>query len=46
MSPRRGARPRPRLALSGLRKEEYDPDTGELLGNGYDDRPAVVSVTS
>ncbi|MFD4667994.1 hypothetical protein [Streptomyces halstedii] len=29
-----------------LRKQEYDPDTGELLGTGYDDHAAAVTSTA
>ncbi|GAA0443862.1 hypothetical protein ABZ951_24295 [Streptomyces sp. NPDC046215] len=28
------------IRISELRKEEYDPVTGELLGTGYDDHAA------
>ncbi|MDI3403239.1 hypothetical protein [Streptomyces cavernicola] len=29
-----------------LRREEYDPDAGELLGTGYDDHAAPVTSTA
>ncbi|WP_261386940.1 replication-relaxation family protein [Streptomyces sp. BK340] len=34
------------IRISVLRKEEYDPDTGELLGTGYDDHAAAVTSTA
>ncbi|TVL88443.1 hypothetical protein CD790_30760 [Streptomyces sp. SAJ15] len=34
------------IRISALRKEEYDPDTGELLGTGYDDHAAAVTSTA
>ncbi|MFI1840214.1 hypothetical protein [Streptomyces olivaceoviridis] len=34
------------IRVSELRKEEYDPDTGELLGIGYDDHAAAVTSTA
>ncbi|TBO58158.1 hypothetical protein EYS09_18895 [Streptomyces kasugaensis] len=34
------------IRVSVLRKQEYDPDTGELLGTGYDDHAAAVTSTA
>lgn len=34
------------IRVSVLRKKEYDPDTGELLGTGYDDHAAAVTSTA
>ncbi|WP_225102841.1 hypothetical protein [Streptomyces sp. CoH27] len=34
------------IRVSALRKQEYDPDTGELLGTGYDDHAAAVTSTA
>jgi hypothetical protein len=34
------------IRVSVLRKEEYDPVTGELLGTGYDDHAAAVTSTA
>lgn len=34
------------IRVSALRKQEYDPDTGELLGTGYDDHAAAVTGTA
>lgn len=34
------------IRVSVLREEEYDPDTGELLGTGYDDHAAAVTSTA
>ncbi|MFJ8596853.1 hypothetical protein [Streptomyces sp. NPDC093598] len=34
------------IRVSVLRKEEYDPVTGELLGGGYDDHAAAVTSTA
>ncbi|MEU1357413.1 replication-relaxation family protein [Streptomyces cinnamoneus] len=34
------------IRISVLRKEEYDPDTGELLGTGYSDHAAAVTSTA
>ncbi|MFI2913908.1 replication-relaxation family protein [Streptomyces sp. PDY-4] len=34
------------IRVSALRKQEYDPDTGELLGTGYDDHAAAVTLTA
>ncbi|MCF3105351.1 replication-relaxation family protein [Streptomyces roseoverticillatus] len=34
------------IRISALRKEEYDPVTGELLGTGYDDHAAAVTSTA
>ncbi|MFF5407846.1 hypothetical protein ACFY8K_33890 [Streptomyces misionensis] len=31
------------IRVSALRKQEYDPVTGELLGTGYDDHAAAVT---
>ncbi|MFD4618773.1 hypothetical protein [Streptomyces bauhiniae] len=31
------------IRVSVLRKQEYDPDTGQLLGTGYDDHAAAVT---
>ncbi|MEV0281307.1 hypothetical protein AB0I22_33665 [Streptomyces sp. NPDC050610] len=31
------------VRVSVLRKQEYDPDTGQLLDTGYDDHPAAVT---
>ncbi|WP_261399369.1 hypothetical protein [Streptomyces misionensis] len=39
--------PEPKDArVSALRKQEYDPDTGQLLGAGYDDHAAAVTSTA
>ncbi|MGP3974298.1 replication-relaxation family protein [Streptomyces sp. 8N114] len=34
------------IRLSALRKEEYDPGPGEVLGTGYDDHAAAVTSTA
>ncbi|MFI1838345.1 hypothetical protein ACH433_34765 [Streptomyces olivaceoviridis] len=34
------------IRVSVLRKQEYDPATGELLGTGYDDHAAAVTSTA
>ncbi|WP_459740878.1 replication-relaxation family protein [Streptomyces sp. E-15] len=34
------------IRVSALRKQEYAPDTGELLGTGYDDHAAAVASTA
>ncbi|MFF5881005.1 hypothetical protein ACIQ9M_34225 [Streptomyces californicus] len=34
------------IRVSALRKQEYDPDTGALLGTGYDDHAAAVTSTA
>ncbi|MFE7430206.1 hypothetical protein [Streptomyces sp. NPDC057545] len=34
------------IRVSALRKQEYDPETGELLGTGYDDHAAAVTSTA
>nr|WP_011116862.1 hypothetical protein [Streptomyces violaceoruber]AAO50107.1 hypothetical protein [Streptomyces violaceoruber] len=34
------------IRVSVLRKQEYDPDTGQLLGTGYDDHAAAVTSTA
>lgn len=34
------------IRVSALRKQEYDPDTGRLLGGGYDDYAAAVTSTA
>ncbi|MDT0453110.1 hypothetical protein [Streptomyces hesseae] len=34
------------IRVSALRKEEYDPVTGERLGTGYDDHAAAVTSTA
>nr|WSS66175.1 hypothetical protein OG284_35505 [Streptomyces sp. NBC_01177] len=34
------------IRISVLRTKEYDPDTGELLGTGYDDHAAAVTSTA
>lgn len=34
------------IRISVLRKQEYDPDTGELLGTGYSDHAAAVTSTA
>ncbi|MFF7365854.1 hypothetical protein [Streptomyces sp. NPDC008125] len=34
------------IRVSALRKQEYAPDTGELLGTGYDDHAAAVTSTA
>ncbi len=34
------------IRVSALRKQEYDPATGELLGTGYDDHAAAVTSTA
>ncbi|MFJ2736083.1 hypothetical protein [Streptomyces sp. NPDC087317] len=34
------------IRVSVLRKQEYDPDTGEMLGTGYDDHAAAVTSTA
>ncbi|MGV9937495.1 replication-relaxation family protein [Streptomyces olivaceoviridis] len=34
------------IRVSALRQQEYDPDTGELLGTGYDDHAAAVTSTA
>ncbi|MGW5852519.1 replication-relaxation family protein [Streptomyces sp. NPDC055254] len=34
------------IRVSVLREEKYDPDTGELLGTGYDDHAAAVTSTA
>ncbi|MFF2654320.1 hypothetical protein [Streptomyces sp. NPDC058045] len=34
------------IRVSVLRKQEYAPDTGELLGTGYDDHAAAVTLTA
>ncbi|EYT77947.1 hypothetical protein CF54_40060 [Streptomyces sp. Tu 6176] len=34
------------IRVSALRRQEYDPDTGELLGTGYDDHAAAVTSTA
>ncbi|MGF1344500.1 replication-relaxation family protein [Streptomyces flavovirens] len=34
------------IRVSMLRKQEYDPDTGQLLGTGYDDHAAAVTSTA
>ncbi|MFB6988231.1 hypothetical protein ACFC0C_31655 [Streptomyces sp. NPDC056178] len=34
------------VRISVLRKEEYDPETGELLGTGYDGHGAAVTLTA
>ncbi|MGC4983926.1 hypothetical protein ACLQ18_25355 [Streptomyces sp. DT193] len=34
------------IRVSVLREEEYDSDTGELLGTGYDDHAAAVTSTA
>ncbi|WP_435600577.1 replication-relaxation family protein [Streptomyces sp. C10-9-1] len=34
------------IRLSALREEKYDPDTGKLLGAGYDDHAAAVTSTA
>ncbi|GAA2774008.1 hypothetical protein [Streptomyces lavendulae] len=34
------------IRVSVLREEKYDPDTGELLGTGYDGHAAVVTSTA
>jgi hypothetical protein len=34
------------IRISALRKQEYDPDTGEVLGGGYDDHAAAVTSTA
>ena len=34
------------LRVPALREEKYDPDTGELLGAGYDDHSAAVTSTA
>ncbi|MFB6999355.1 replication-relaxation family protein [Streptomyces virginiae] len=34
------------IRLSVLREEKYDPETGELLGTGYDDHAAAVTSTA
>lgn len=34
------------IRVCALRKQEYDPDTGELLGGGYDDHAAAVTSTA
>ncbi|WP_432008041.1 replication-relaxation family protein [Streptomyces parvus] len=34
------------IRVSVLRKQEHDPDTGQLLGTGYDDHAAAVTSTA
>jgi hypothetical protein len=34
------------IRVSALRKQEYDSETGELLGGGYDDHAAAVTSTA
>ncbi|MFD8252939.1 replication-relaxation family protein [Streptomyces werraensis] len=34
------------IRVSALRKQDYDPDTGEVLGGGYDDHAAAVTSTA
>ncbi|MGA5424933.1 replication-relaxation family protein [Streptomyces lavendulocolor] len=34
------------IRVSALREEKYDPDTGKLLGAGYDDHAAAVTTTA
>ncbi|MEU4359311.1 hypothetical protein [Streptomyces virginiae] len=34
------------IRVSVLREAKYDPDTGELLGTGYDDHAAAVTSTA
>jgi hypothetical protein len=34
------------IRVSSLREEKYYPDTGELLGAGYDDHAAAVTTTA
>ncbi|MEV5441031.1 hypothetical protein AB0N23_00495 [Streptomyces sp. NPDC052644] len=34
------------IRVSALREETYDPDTGELLGAGFDDHAAAVTSTA
>ncbi|MGP3978937.1 replication-relaxation family protein [Streptomyces sp. 8N114] len=34
------------IRLSALRKQEYDPGSGEVLGTGYDDHAAAVTSTA
>lgn len=34
------------IRISALRKQDYDPDTGELLGASYDDHAAAVTSTA
>ncbi|MFF3343664.1 hypothetical protein [Streptomyces flavidovirens] len=36
----------PSVDPSGLRKEKYDPVTGELLAGSYDDHAAAVTSTA